>query len=455
MRAVMFNPGEGFDPERVVTNHQPVDNRTKQFTEDGLFSTRIFGNSDGSIDRYCCACGALEGKFNHHEVCSTCYTQVELRSSDIMSIGWIDLNGYAVMNPILYHHIRRIIAPKNLVAILDFQPRLTLDGHHGNDDEQITPWDNLGMIEFREKFHEILDYYYEQRNKETMRDSYEFILNNEDKLWVEHIPIFSALLRPAIMIGKKLNFAEENALYSMMIKMAGNLRKKHKIERIAMTVLPNLYEIQCTLCTLAEKIISNFSGKHGFYRENILGNRFNFSGRMVIAPINVFRRYPLNAIELPYLAGVELYKFEIIKVLSATMSVMEAERRWWQGTLRFDPQIHAVLEELRLRTEGNLGMLINRNPTIDFGSLQNGVVGGFKTDYYDYTMSVCNLVLGLFNGDYDGDVFNVISLKDKRFRDFFQRLSPQYMLIDRNDGRYNRKCSLDKDYALGLASFLS
>lgn len=455
MRAVLFNPSEGFDAEKVITNHSPIDLKTKKFTEDGLFSTRIFGNNDGSVDVYCCDCGATRGKFNLNEMCHTCSTTVKLQSSNISSVGWIDLQEYFIINPIFYYHIKKIVGGKMLEEILSYQPKLSLDGIQDTESvsESNMPYAHIGMIEFREKFWEILEYFY--KGKDNLTPSMEFLQDHEDKIFMHSIPVYSSLLRPAMLIGKKFNFAEENGLYNALIKMSNSLHKKRKLEKIMLSVLPMLYEIQETMNTLAEKIISNFSGKHGFYRENILGNRLNFSGRMVIGPINVFNDYKLNDIELPYLAALEIYKFEIIKVLSATMSIERAEHKWWEATLEFDQTVYSVMEELVKRTKGGLQSLINRNPTIDFGSIQQARVASIKKSYNDFTLGLLNLLLALFNGDYDGDVFNYVSLKDQALREFFKPLRTQAMLIDRNNGRFNRKCSLDKDYALGLQSFLS
>jgi len=49
---------------------------------------------------------------------------------------------------------------------------------------------------------------------------------------------------------------------------------------------------------------------------------------------------------------------------------------------------------------------------------------------------------------------NIISIKTNEFRDYYNKLfNPRLMMIDRNDGKFNRKMNLIKDQMIGLYSF--
>ena len=402
MRFVLHHPSEGFDESKVITNHNPIDNKTKKFTEDGLFSSKIFGSNDGQADVYCCDCGEMKGKFLLGETCSECNTKVRLRSNNVTSVGWIDLGDFFIINPIHYYHMKKIIGGTTLDTILCYTPKLSKDGlveEMWNPAD--TPYASIGIPGLREKFWEVLDYYKGLKTSESAQEGYDFIKEYEDFMWVSKIPVYSSLLRPAMLIGKKLNFAEENVLFSTLVKLAEMLKKKKNLERNNLTVYPILFELQENYNLLAEKIISIFSGKHGFYRENLLGNRVNFSGRMVISPQDIFENLKLNEIQIPYLAALEIYKFEIIKVLSQSMPYKDAEIKWKDAQLDYDETIYAIMEQLVERTKGRLACILNRNPTIDFGSIQSVDVAKIKKNYSDYTISVPNNFLALFNADYD------------------------------------------------------
>jgi len=94
------------------------------------------------------------------------------------------------------------------------------------------------------------------------------------------------------------------------------------------------------------------------------------------------------------------------------------------------------------------------NPSLNYGSILTMRVVGVKEDYDDLTLSVPLNVLALFGADFDGDVMNVISIKTNEFRDYYNKLfNPRLMMIDRNDGKFNRKMNLIKDQMIGLYSF--
>ena len=58
--------------------------------------------------------------------------------------------------------------------------------------------------------------------------------------------------------------------------------------------------------------------------------------------------------------------------------------------------------------------------------------------------------------DYDGDVLNIISLKDKEMREVFKEvISPEALIIDANTGDINTSLLLERDQILGLNSLLN
>lgn len=55
----------------------------------------------------------------------------------------------------------------------------------------------------------------------------------------------------------------------------------------------------------------------------------------------------------------------------------------------------------------------------------------------------------------DGDVLNLISIKDKTTRELFKKVfSPIHLVIDPNNGRFNNNLNLERDQVLGINSLL-
>ena len=52
------------------------------------------------------------------------------------------------------------------------------------------------------------------------------------------------------------------------------------------------------------------------------------------------------------------------------------------------------------------------------------------------------------------DVLNIVSIKDRKLAETFDRIfNPRHMMIDKNDGNFNRKMNLIKDQLIGLYAF--
>ena len=71
-------------------------------------------------------------------------------------------------------------------------------------------------------------------------------------------------------------------------------------------------------------------------------------------------------------------------------------------------------------------------------------VADIKTDYSDLTMSIPINVLQFLAGDFDGDVLNIISIKDAKMAESYDKVfSPRYMMINKDNGGFNRGARLN------------
>jgi hypothetical protein len=286
-----------------------------------------------------------------------------------------------------------------------------MDGH-GNirkDVDADSPYKNTGMVNFTDPriFLNALKYYMEKNKKRAgVMDAYYFVKENMDLIFTSHIPVYSAILRPATMVKQKFTFAQECVDFNQIIANVAIINGKRKIEKGPLSELGLLFGIQTLAVKIYDKITSILVGKTGFLRGTLLGSRVNFSVRTVISPIPAESGLLMNELQYPYLAAVELFKFEIINLLSkSTGTYAEAQRLWSEATLGFSEQIWEVLMELVDRTEGGLAVLMNRNPTIQIGSMLYCVIREIKRDYNDCTLNVSNNVLQLLGADYDGPRF--------------------------------------------------
>lgn len=127
--------------------------------------------------------------------------------------------------------------------------------------------------------------------------------------------------------------------------------------------------------------------------------RVNFSARNIISP--AVAGYKINEIVLPYLTFLILYKYEIISEIARikNLQLIKAEKIWYKATLKMDEELYMLMKKMII--EEDIAILLNRNPTISFGSILYLRVAGIKHDYDDLTMSIHNGILSLLAGDYD------------------------------------------------------
>jgi len=152
---------------------------------------------------------------------------------------------------------------------------------------------------------------------------------------------------------------------------------------------------------------------------------------------------------------LELYKFEVISILKTTenISLKEAEKEWYKASLKYDDKVWKIMK--KMVNDNEVGVLLNRNPTINYGSILYLKVADVKKDFSDVTMSLHNSVLTVLAGDYDGDVLNLISIKDKTTRELFKNVfSPLHLMIDPNNARFNNNLNLERDQVLGINSLV-
>ena len=180
--------------------------------------------------------------------------------------------------------------------------------------------------------------------------------------------------------------------------------------------------------------------------------RYNFSCRSVIRQDATLR---VDQVKLPYVELVKCLQQPIINILvrNYNISPSEAYDWWYKSITKKDERIAQILDNLIHANPEGLPVLINRNPTINYGSiLQMFVVGYTDT----LTMSVPLQVLKSLAADFDGDVLNILHIIN---RAFFERCNIVFnprnaMYISRIDGKLNSDLIVQRDTLINANTFL-
>jgi DNA-directed RNA polymerase beta' subunit len=470
-----------FNPQNLVTSHEIFSKKTistningetieqKKFADDSLFSKRIFGDMDSKED-YSCECGKMQGKFYESTICPHCGKEVEFVGLNISKYGWIDLslskynedgelieegNGCHLIEYIPYLQLERVIGRENLRNIIHVRNVITITGEIDTDEldelRESSPESKYyfyGIDGFYENYSEILDYYFELRGKKYPK-LYEY-LKLRDEVFTDKIPVVSVILRPAMRTEDGLKLDDINIKYQNILKNLTMLKDPNMIKIIRDATVE---QIQAEFMQLSEEVLEAIKSKAGIIRNQICGTRVNFSARNIISPAKA--GIAIDELVVPYLTFLELYKFEIINILRNTegISLKAAEKEWFKATLEFDRKVHMIMQ--KMVKDNEVGVLLNRNPTISYGSILYLKIAEVKDNYDDVTISLSNNLLTSLAGDYDGDVLNLVSVKDKTTREIFKKVfSPVHLVIDPNNGQFNNALNLERDQILGINTLL-
>lgn len=253
--------GNGF----IVTSRKAIKEDVKD--PNGIFSTKYGpGLQDANAfgNRYRCKCGHTTQRFYHGLTCPVCGEKVEFRDDNFGMFGYICLKDpYYLIHPNLFNSLAFFIGERDFINIIMPVDRKNEDGHEVRyDPPKDEPFFGIGMLDFYQRFDEIIEYYRVKRPNKS--DYYENIMLDRDKVFTQSIPVFTIHLRPYRIDGGSFHFEGTNAIYNLMTKLASEINKddtKMTSKRKPKNQL--LYELQVKFKELYDELTKILSGKKG------------------------------------------------------------------------------------------------------------------------------------------------------------------------------------------------
>ena len=323
-----------------------------------------FGN------RYRCKCGYTTQRIYNNTTCKICGTKVKYVDDDFEYFGWLVLKDHWIIHPGVFTSLEAFIG-KDFLKILQVQRNIDEDGNETEVEKPANqPFYGIGMIEFKDRFDEIMEYYrIKNKNKSAYYDD---IMSERDKIFTQSIPVFTTLLRPYDIDKKTFSHEDTNPFYVIINKHVYQLNEQKKLQSTKKQDKPPaklLYDLQLKIQGLFNNIIEIISGKKGNIRA-LFGGKYNFSSRCVIVANPKLR---IDEVTLPYSALIELLMQSIINILhkSYNMSMNDAYMYWYHAKIEPDDTVKRIIMTiLKQSTDSGRGLpvLINRNPTINYGS---------------------------------------------------------------------------------------
>jgi len=464
---VDIDSGKGF----YIKEHQQNLKKSLK-SADSIYSEKFMKtlqDPDAFADRYSCERGCTTGMDHAGMFCKYCHTEVKYIGDDFSIFGWIKLKEpYKIIHPNLYKSLEFYIGEANLQTIIEPDVDLNENGvpmtaydkkvyaskikrkyrRHAKAD---TTYAGIGMIKFIDQFDEILAYF-RSKNKLKKIEYYDDIMANKDKMFTSSIPVFSTGMRPFKVEGGRFTFEGTNAIFNIMAKLAEKINEDEcSFQRIEKYRTSLLWDMQERYNALYTEIIKILQGKKGNIRL-LVGGRCNFTSRIIITPDPKLR---MDEVHLPYFTLVELLQQTIVNILAKSYNIpySHAYSIWYKAQITMNKRVYEIIENI-IKSKGGIPVLINRNPTINYGS----ILAMRCTAINDtYTMSMPLRILGLLAADFDGDCLTVLYIPNKAFWEGAMAcFNPRNaMVISHNDGMFNNVVNVFKDILITANGLLS
>ncbi len=232
--------------------------------------------------------------------------------------------------------------------------------------------------------------------------------NRPEWMVLSVLPVIPPDLRPLVPLdGGRFAASDLNDLYRRIINRNNRLKHIKSLQAPKVMVYNEMRLLQEAVDALIENgargkvflgpggrplksLSDSIKGKHGRFRQNLLGKRVDYSGRSVIV---VGPSLKLNQCGLPKLMALELFKPFIIGELMKKEGVtLKAAKKKLE---RVSPEIWDILETVTK----NHPVLLNRAPTLHRLGIQ-----AFEPVLIEgKAIQLHPLTCAAFNADFDGD----------------------------------------------------
>lgn len=428
-----------------VKKPETINYRTFKPEKDGLFDCSIFG----PVKDYECLCGKYKRTKYKGIVCDKCGVEVTTSRVRRERMGHITLaapvvhiwflrllpSKIGILLDILLKDLERVlyfesyiitqstvekIKPGSLVSEEEIQELIAEHGY-GTFTASIGAESVLEMLQSLdlEMLRDTLQAELMSTDSETKKRKIvkrlnlveDFIQSGNKPEWMvlKHLPIAPPDLRPLIMLdGGRFATSDLNELYRRVINRNNRLKRLLELNAPEIIIRNEKRMLQEAVDALLDngrrgkvvksanrrpfKSISDMlKGKHGRFRQNLLGKRVDYSGRSVII---VGPTLKLGQCGLPKLMALELFKpFVYAKLqLYGYSNTIKAAKKMVENQA---PKVWDVLAEVIK----DHPVLLNRAPTLHRLSIQ-----AFEPVLIDgKAIQLHPMVCAAFNADFDGD----------------------------------------------------
>lgn len=376
-----------------------------------------FGDENAFQERYSCKCKKYIGKMYAGRVCEQCGTVVDYVEPDVTKTGWIILDyGRKVISPIYGMKLADALGKVDGIPVLDrilASPYRNKDGSEDNTYEmrekeilemKAHPFVGKGMTWFRDNFEAVLDYY--EKKKPAKAAAFHELRADKDKVFTSCIPVFSSILRIELPGEKdsKLYKQRVNTYFQSIIRTFNKINtydlEESQGEKIQVQIDKLLASAQNEISELFMSIFKILNGKKGVIQSRVIGGRYDWCSRNIITPDSGHLR--ANEIELPYISMLELFRYELTNLYCKMMNVQPyvANKEWARAKVHYNPTFYHLMCKIIKDDSPFVNLIMNRNPSINYGSFMMVKVRRAKQDFNDKSITLSTAIISIMNADF-------------------------------------------------------
>lgn len=419
----------------VLNNLNPEDHKHMQLMEGNLMTTI---SSDILSLEPTCPCGATTKGVNMGVVCEECGGKVEDRFGNIDPVLWCRIP----------ENMGGWIAPDFLATlgyVLNFKRSLV----RWFGDRHYNPPSYSSIFEKRayEKLKEIpgfeRTYTWFAHNIRNIILQIILVCNKKDKvqelmLLLEYYEKYQSVLHSNYLpvFNKRFAVKEKNAMGNFISDAAPDLNNiarmfVSKVNTVEGKEMERLISKTLDMSiSLYATTVSTFMGaKKGLIRKQLFGTRSPFAFRAVITPIP--GKHDYDELHVPWGIGVTAFRPHLINILmrDPNKTYKQINKQLFTAIQSYDEEVSRALDTLIEESPfKGIPVLLQRNPSQGPQAAIRLFITKFKKDMSDKTISESGLVVGIKNGDFDGDEENAKIAEDLEMAEDMSLLAPENII---------------------------
>jgi hypothetical protein len=433
----------------IIVNHFNIQSDTDKEEINRLILTQ-YGSDFLEIEPSC-DCGTVRGGYNEGVLCPYCNTHVmPVTERPLETSVWLGLpkGVKKYINPKVYS----ILAKRLTISKFNILEHLVNPsaGPPETKNAVVAKYMRLniprGINHFYDNFEDLIA----QLTKENilLRDSedktggkgrhttlMEFIAMYRDRLFCDHLPLPTKLM----MITEATmttTFASTNMMPALDAVRTISSTENSPAPLNLKTLQSRAMKANGLMALYNELCFKDFfDQKEGWFRQHVYGTRSHFTFRGVINSNTEAHHY--EELHIPWSLAVMVFRIHVCaKLIRNGWSLREAQALLDENTLRYNPVLDAIFEELiREAPGGRIAVLFNRNPSLLRGSMQLLYITKVKKEVAERSISISVMILKNLNADFDGDALNGMVILDNKMQRKLNRLAPHLTILDTNKPR--------------------